>query len=91
MSNVNSPRSMPNYRLHPLMHTLLEFDLSPNMVVCQRDLLSGYYNEVGFVKDNGMQWGEWLACFWTGLAALPLKMQTTYCGGNEEPGTNGQR
>ncbi len=42
-------------RLHPLIHTLLEFDLSPNMVVCQSELLSGYCNGVGLVKQNGMQ------------------------------------
>jgi len=34
------------------MHTLLGFDLSPNMVVCQRDLLSEYDNEVVFVKEG---------------------------------------
>ena len=36
--------------LHPLIYTRLEFNLSPNMVVCQRDLLSKYDNELVFVK-----------------------------------------
>ena len=40
MKNVNLLRSLPNFALHPLIHTLLEFDLSQNMLVCQRDLLS---------------------------------------------------
>jgi hypothetical protein len=41
---------MAKVTLHPLIHTLLEFDLSSNMVVCQRDLLSKYDNELVFVK-----------------------------------------
>jgi hypothetical protein len=36
--------------LHPLIHTWLELDLSPNIAVCQRDLLSRYDNEVVSVK-----------------------------------------
>jgi hypothetical protein len=50
MRYVKALRSLSKLILHPLIHTLLEFDLSPNMVVCQRDLLSKYDNELVFVK-----------------------------------------
>jgi hypothetical protein len=32
MSKVNSPRSKQNFILHPLIHTLLDFNLSQNAV-----------------------------------------------------------
>jgi hypothetical protein len=35
MSNVNSDRSTEKFRLHPLIHTLLEFNLLLDMVSCQ--------------------------------------------------------
>jgi len=35
MSNVNSPRSKQKFRLHPLIHTQLEFNLAQYIVGCQ--------------------------------------------------------
>ena len=37
MRNLNSPRTLPKWRLHPLIYTRLEFNLAQDMAVCQRE------------------------------------------------------
>jgi hypothetical protein len=41
-----------DFILHPLIHTLPEFDLSPDMVDCQRKLPSIYDNEVDWSNEG---------------------------------------
>ncbi len=49
MRKANSLRSEQKFRLHPLIHTLLEFNLTQNMVTCQRLLP---YAMLLFPSDN---------------------------------------
>jgi len=63
----------PECALHPLIHSLVVLDLSLNMVVCQRDLLLGYNNEVGFVNRgesgflvNSLLW-SWRGYYVSGI------------------------
>lgn len=35
MGNLDSPLAMQNYKLHPLIHTPLEFNLAQYIVGCQ--------------------------------------------------------
>jgi hypothetical protein len=41
--------------LHPLIHTLLEFNLAQNMAVSQLKLHSRYDNGVGFVNRKEVE------------------------------------
>ena len=41
MSNVNSPRSMPKFRLHPSIHTLLLVNLAQSIVALSQEAKCG--------------------------------------------------
>jgi hypothetical protein len=69
MRNGNSPRSAQEFRLHPLIHTLLEFNLAQNMAASQRFLQVNGLNGL-----FGVPFGVPLCCqmvsFWAIMAHL---------------------